>query len=753
MKVALISFHNAYNYGAALQAYALQRAIQNMAIECEYIDYQNEHRSHTYDMQYQFKNAIKNKKIMQAGKTLAGMPVLNRRGKKFDAFYARYLKKTNKTYKNSTEAEKLNDSFDKFIVGSDQIWNYSHNGEDFAYLLNFVNDNTKKISYSSSFGMDSIPDRLKTDYSECLSAFNRLAVRETIGVKLVQQLTGREPHLVLDPVFLISKEEWMTLKESPQKYNKPYIFFYTNRQSQIQDFLNTGYKGTDDFHVLSSQVTPKEIVNPRMKMRVDISPEQFLEEINSAKMVVTASFHCLAFAIIFRKPFCAILTGDQGKDERILNLLELTGLKDRILYSNTSIHSLLKPIDYDEVWKKLDKYIIRSKTYLKNAINDFPDVEIKNETDQTELFCRDNRCVGCSACAAVCSNHAIIMEENHEGFMTPNYNEQMCVHCGLCHKVCPVFKQPEKRNDQKYYGVKNAKSIRIKSSSGGMFRALAASVIEQEGIICAAAMDKNFRVYHAFAENMGEIKPMCATYYVQSEMGDAFSIIKKHLAERKVLFVGTPCQVAGLKGYLQKEYDNLITCDIICHGVPSPMVFRAFIKELQKKGKLSSFKFRDKRLGWRGYCVSAVINRKYIHDKLWLQSFSNLFSHNMINRLSCGACQYTNYDRPGDITIGDFWGIEKNKPEFTDKLGVSLVITNTDKGAKLFSSLEKLEKIEVLKDETVQNSLVKPAKISMKRTQVFQTIRSRGYSEVMNKYAEVNIKGKIKNLIRKAAIK
>ncbi len=197
----------------------------------------------------------------------------------------------------------------------------------------------------------------------------------------------------------------------------------------------------------------------------------------------------------------------------------------------------------------------------------------------------------------------------------------------------------------------------------------------------------------------------------------------------------------------------MLTCDIICHGTPSPMVFEKFIEYLKTKGELSEFKFRNKNLGWKGYHVSAVINGKPVKNKLWLHSYNNMFSHNLINRLSCGSCQYTNYQRPGDITIGDFWGIEKSHGDFADGLGVSLVITNTANGKELLESIGFENIIEVEKKETAQNSLLKPAVINSKRLQVFQTIRMKGFKKTIERFGEVNPKGFVKSIIRKALTK
>lgn len=753
MKIALLSFHNAYNYGAALQAYGLQCAVQQLGVKCEYINYQNTFRKHAYDMRFQLSQAIINKKAVSAAKSFVGMPVMAKRAKKFEGFYSKYLHVTKRVYETSEEARETNNFYDKFIVGSDQVWNYSNNGGDTAYLLDFVDDYSKKISYSSSFGVSALTPEQKRIYGEYLSRFNRLSTRESIGTEIIEEVTGRKAHLVLDPVFLAGKAEWDKIRVGDTAGGKKYIFFYTNRQSQITDFLNTSYASDEDFHVLSTHITPKELLDKRVKPRISMSPEEFLEEINGAELVVTASFHCLALAIIYHKQFVVLLTGNHGKDERITNLLKITGLENRVLTCTTNREQIAETIDYNEVDRKLDKYLKNSREYLRRAIFDEPDIPF-DVSVKNDMFCQDSRCTGCGACAAACPCKAIVMESDEEGFKRPVLDETKCIHCHKCHTVCQVYAKKETVDKQRYYAVKNIDEIRRVSSSGGVFKALAEYVFSANGVVCAAGMDKEFRVYHMFAKSMEELQPMCGTYYVQSDLRDAFKKVDEHLkTKRKVLFMGTACQVAGLKRFLGRQDENLVTCDILCHGAPSPMVFEKFIEFLKAKGELTDFKFRDKSLGWRGYHVSAVIDGKFVHDKLWLQSFNNLFSHNMINRLSCGSCQYTNYDRPGDITIGDFWGIRNSHKEFTDGLGVSLVITNNETGDTLLRNLSLQSVKEVEKLETEQNSLIKPSNTSPMRLQVFQTLRIKGIEYVIKQFGEVNTKGYVKNVLRKALTK
>jgi coenzyme F420-reducing hydrogenase beta subunit len=449
-----------------------------------------------------------------------------------------------------------------------------------------------------------------------------------------------------------------------------YIFFYTNRDSQVRDFWNIGYKKNGlKSHVLSSTVGIKDFIDKDTSVRVAMAPADFLNEIADAKLVVTASFHCVAFSILFHKQFVVFLTGNRGKDERILNLLHICGLESRIITSKTIADDIEDPIDYGVVDKRLQPYLDYSREYLRRAVYSLPDVEdLDFPNGESEYFCDDERCTGCMACAAVCPVNAIEIKRDDEGFLVPSRDASRCISCYKCHDACQVYKPLQKERDitQQYYAVKNKDEVRRLSSSGGVFTALSDAILNRGGVICAASMGEDFKVKHVFATTKQERDLMRKTLYVQSDISKVYEKIRSHLAEQvPVLFVGTPCQVAGLYNGLSDSILNfLYTCDIVCHGVPSPGVYDSFIAYLRDwKGTLDEFNFRDKEIGWKhGYTVSAVFDGKKIINKPEIQSFNKMFSRNIINRQSCANCLYTNYDRVGDVTIGDCWELNNSCP-------------------------------------------------------------------------------------------
>lgn len=308
-------------------------------------------------------------------------------------------------------------------------------------------------------------------------------------------------------------------------------------------------------------------------------------------------------------------------------------------------------------------------------------------------------CTGCSACASICANHAITMTGDNEGFKYPSLNKELCVDCGLCNKVCPVERRdslPSDRIIPKAYAAhyKNDDKIWYESASGGAFTAITDYVFKHNGIVYGACYNEKLEVCHDSADNPTEATKFRDSKYVQSDINDCYHRIKEDLNNNKlVLFSGTPCQVSGLKCFLRKDYANLLTVDLICHCVPSPRVYKDYLRYIENKygKKVIKIHTKDKTLGWNKFQTpriyfedgSSIFN---IEDsRLWEIIF---YSHIAV-RPSCHKCRFANLHREGDLTIGDFWGVEKQHPEYSVPNGASLILVNTDKGTKAFEEINK----------------------------------------------------------------
>lgn len=303
-------------------------------------------------------------------------------------------------------------------------------------------------------------------------------------------------------------------------------------------------------------------------------------------------------------------------------------------------------------------------------------------------------CTGCRACEQSCPKHAIKMAMDQEGFWFAQINQNLCVNCGLCHKKCPQNKEFEKTNQEKVVFVaqnKDQDSL-FKSASGGIFGALAAAYIRDEGVAFGVRYDKAWNAHHAMATNTEELQPLLSSKYVQADTRNSYSEVKQQLLQGKeVLYSGTGCQIAGLKSFLGKNYPNLLTIDIICHGVASPLLFQKYIQWLEKEMKepVSFFNFRHKSAGWgEDAFVKTATKSKLIGCNVD-PYFYNFLKGNSF-RESCYHCHYSNSQRTGDITLGDFWGVKKEHPTFNAKVGASVVILNTEKAKEIWSKYADL---------------------------------------------------------------
>lgn len=302
-------------------------------------------------------------------------------------------------------------------------------------------------------------------------------------------------------------------------------------------------------------------------------------------------------------------------------------------------------------------------------------------------------CCGCSACASICPRGCIALHPDDEGFLYPETDAGACVDCGLCEQVCPLLHKPEQHELPAVYGAKNKDdAVRFTSSSGGIFTLLAEAVLKKNGVVFGAALDEGLQVRHIKTENAEGLARLRGSKYVQSVIAGCFAEARGLLRSgRQVLFSGTPCQIAGLKGYLVKDYPNLLTVDVVCHGVPSLKVYRKHLAELaaQAGEPVRQVRFRDKEKGWKRGETLFLTEHKRMGASKRRETYMRLFLNNVSIRPSCGQCAFNNKRSLADITIADYWGVDKQFPDFDDDKGVTLVLINTAKGAEFFSQIKE----------------------------------------------------------------
>lgn len=354
-------------------------------------------------------------------------------------------------------------------------------------------------------------------------------------------------------------------------------------------------------------------------------------------------------------------------------------------------------------------------------------------------------CTGCGACEQKCPQKAIFFADDHEGFPTPHIQKDKCIECGLCNKVCPAINMPRTNPIREAYAVQLLdKSALRESTSGGVFSALAKEILSRGGVVYGCIWNKDCKAVVCRADTEKGINPMHGSKYVWSWAGDTFPEIKNCLERgTSVLFSGLPCQAAGLRNFLGKEYDNLFILSFFCGGAPSPLAFHKYLRTITKSIPLSQldFKFRDKTKEGVGIHISYNTKYKRKYESYVANSFFYAYAKKTCHRLSCYHCQYRYKDRIEDITMGDYWGIEKYHSEFDINDGVSAVLINSNKGQSLFKAASKDLKVSV----TDHNNIAKGNNLTLDerriefnipecREEFFRTLKEHGWVAADRKY-------------------
>lgn len=379
-----------------------------------------------------------------------------------------------------------------------------------------------------------------------------------------------------------------------------------------------------------------------------------------------------------------------------------------------------------------------------------------------QLFIDKRDCCGCGACVNACSKQAISMKNDEFGFRFPAIDETKCVRCGKCKTVC-AYQNPITGNKtiETYACATKNRKLLFSAASGGAFAQIATCYLEDGGVVYGAALTDigGLQTKHIRVSSVEDLFCLLGSKYVQSDMDNVYQAVKQDLIDGKhVLFSGTPCQVASVKKYLGKDYDNLILLDIICHGVPSQKFFSDFLQQLGKKqhGTISEFSFRNKSKGQGMTSAYKVKGKNGEREHICngkVMSYFSLFLKSYTYRENCYSCPYAKSERMGDLTLGDFWGFHQEHPGVTildNEKGISCVLVNTEKGKNLFEkySLQferipsSFEKIDAHNDQ-----LHEPSKKPEKRDVVFALYRDGGYEAVEKYYQEKFRKDRIKQTI------
>lgn len=640
------------------------------------------------------------------------------------------------------------DKYDYFVSGSDQVWNPTYPSTSSINFLQFAPKH-KRVTFSPSFGVSEIPEFIKDNYSKWLNEIPYLSVREERGREIIKELCGREAVVLCDPTMCLTKEKWLSIAQKPDfDTSEPYILTY---------FLGDRTKKYDRYIDKIAKEYDLKIINLFDVLDLGYyatSPQEFIYLINNAKLVCTDSFHGTVFSIIMNTDFVTFPRVESGKsmNSRIETLLSSFNLQERN-YNNLVLDKLFSTdfLNVDDILNKKRKEVF---DFLQKAFNTAQE-PLKSVIKTTVLDIKEN-CCGCNACLSVCPVNCISMKSDVEGFKYPEIDHSLCINCKKCEKVCPAANEtsPEKSVGERCFVAYSLDSnIRKKSSSGGVFYHIAHRIIEEGGVVFGAAMVGR-TVKHIYAKTEQELKKFMGSKYVQSEIGDCYIRAKEFLdLGKKVLFSGTPCQIKGLYAYLgEKEYPNLLTQDLICHGVPSPKVWESYVS-YKSNSDMPDVSFRDKRFGWHYFSMRIRDGHKTYRKNLNDDWFLKLFLDNTILRPSCYNCQAKKQGNSADITIADCWSPRKvsDKIKDTDK-GLSLVLINSKNGNDFWDKLSArsgvfFEEANREKALASQAAITQSAPCNPKRAMFFEALDKVGMEYLYKNWYKKSVIKKVKQKI------
>ena len=684
MRIAIMTWHHYNNYGTALQLTALTDVLKQLGHNPNVINYVPDgsvNKTPTFN--------YVNKAINRLQKKLHSESIVDDvNGNAFEKYREKYFSYTDKC-NNQSELEKLNDQYDCFICGSDQIW--SPVVFDKHYFLDFVTDSNKKISYAPSFGVNKIED---ANIAEAIKGYIEkipyLSVREREGRKIIEDL-GSKAQVVLDPTLLIGAKEWGAYSQQIEdEENYMFVYFLTYNKKH----LKAAYSIANDLGV-KVKVLPvirQDLKNPD-RITENVGPSEFLGLIKNASYVCTDSFHATLFSIMFNKSFCTFKRfSDKNKksqNSRVYNILKELGLLNRIYTPKNK--ELLKKIDYSAIDEHLERLRSKSMKFLSNALNGVDNYVHEQQKIRRHVLENHSLCCGCGACKTQCKFDAITIRQDKDGFYRAFIDDEKCVRCSLCNEVCPMQGSPADVNisDSRLYSYQdNDPKILAMSSSGGIGYRLAEHLHNSSYSIVGCKYDAvQGKAVHTVLEpeeGIEGIKRYSGSKYLQSQFATALEIGKSSM--HPVAFFGTPCQIAAARKIF-KNNENVVLIDLICHGVPTSYLFDRYKQFLDDKHGIKninsiSFRFKDK--GWHDKHIFADGDSKEYISSERTDPFMQLFTYSTCYGKQCYECRWR-ASSAADIRIGDYWG----KRFASDERGVNMVVSLTPKGEAILNNIKQ----------------------------------------------------------------
>lgn len=693
MNIAIMTWYHYRNYGTTLQVSALSEILHKYGHDSKTIQYKPYWSVMTLP-NYHFIPLAKRLLQRNSTSTYFAHYCPPDTDAKFQAFLNDHICMT-EPCNTKADLEMLNDKYDAFVCGSDQIWSpLCFNPH---YYLDFVHDSKKKIAYAPSFGVKKIEDQyIKEEIKRLVHDFNFLSVREKDGQKIISDLIGESASIVLDPTLLLTREEWINNFQIKRNDNQPYILAYMLGKNEAHWEIIYAAAKEQGLDVKCIPVFEEDLQREGC-INTTVGPQEFLQLFHDAAYVCTDSFHGLIFALQFHKDFSAFLrfnkTDPQNQNSRIFNLLSTIGLTDRIVTSKNYIKILNSDIDYSYVDDRISKQRDESLHYLNSALEN---VKSSKTTKAYHVMKANSICCGCGSCQIVCPTAAVSVEINDKGFFAANVDEKRCISCKKCIKICPFSTETlsyKAVSNSELYAFKNLDfNVLMKSTSGAAAYSIAKYLIGNGYTVSGCMFDeKKQQARHIIVDSEDDLFKIQGSKYIQSSFSDALEQLLNITSP--IAIFGTPCQIAAARR-LFKNRQDVIYIDLICHGVPSYWLYEKYRNYIVRSSNIKSpefnMTFRYKEKGWRTIYLHATDGEnEYCQSKV-SDPFFRMFEVGNCYMETCYDCRWR-VDSEADIRLGDYWG-----PRFErDSTGISMVLTFTQKGKNIIKSISDLYDVSV----------------------------------------------------------
>ncbi len=740
--VGIMTFYSARNYGAALQAYALQTVIEAQGCSSQFINWHDNYgvkgtRASSFSKYISFFKLFG----CSTKRYFRSKVLYSQTTDEFVKFRLKYLDVDSRPAYDEIDLAEIAKSYKGIIAGSDMVWSDIGQSLD-AFFLQFA-PFEKRGSYAPSLtGVKQFDEERTATFARYIDSIKYLSFREKEGCTFAAQNCNKRALQVVDPTLLMTKSEWqksLSLPSRPQtkKYILCYMFGGTP-QKLLKKI--TAIAVDNGLEIRFIPMSPNEFESEIKGGYTGVyGPKDFVDLFLNASFVVTNSYHGLLFSLISQIPFAVIEREKENKwkqnEGRISNILNLIGQGNRLIENETQLNKDQLTINYEHINQLLKPAIQSSYDYLVNQINDLK----KNKADRvskdygtiSELSVK--QCFSCGVCKETCPTSAIDLKQNEEGFYYPVIDQAKCVQCGNCVTHCPAITNPHKYHFLAAY-CGHGNSIETKNSaSGGVFWEIAKAIILRGGKVAGAILIEN-KCKHVIVDSLEDLKQLQGSKYIKSDIQEVYEKTKSLLDNGEiVLFSGTPCQVASLKTYLGVSYRNLYTIDVLCHGVPSQALWDSYCSFISNGNVITDISFRNKdheserrsafQLKYKAVNKTVI---KEAHNS----GYYNLYVNNASFQMSCYYCKFAGIDRIGDITIGDCdsWkhqsGIDLTKTQ-------SMFLVNTEKGQELFDSVQnqlEYSNLDIEAEAIANVTLSHPTEMPQVRRDVYSMVHDLGWA-------------------------